>query len=88
MSLAQDSLLTPISASELLDQEIRNRARFSRDGRVQRLRTGCEGIDSYVLGHGSGLGVERGIVVGVSAGSGIGDGCADCARLVSVIFNS
>ncbi|KAH8811440.1 hypothetical protein F5884DRAFT_274361 [Xylogone sp. PMI_703] len=71
--------LEPILASHLLELETRNRAKFTGDGRVVRLRTGCEGIDEYVLGGG---GVERGVVMGVSAGGE--EGCGDVGRVVSL----
>ncbi|RFU32635.1 hypothetical protein B7463_g3702, partial [Scytalidium lignicola] len=71
--------LEPILASHLLELEIRNRDKFVRNEAVERLATGCEGIDEYVLGGG---GVERGVVIGVSAG--VEDECGDAGRLISL----
>lgn len=62
----------PLLASHLLDLEQLRRKRFGGTEANDRLSTGCSDIDK-VLG---GNGVERGIVVGISAESGD-------ARLVS-----
>lgn len=52
----------PMLASSLLDAEERQRRRFSGNG--ERLSTGCTLVDEAVLGGG---GLERGIVLGISA---------------------
>jgi hypothetical protein len=57
----------PILASSLLDLEIKQRRRFAAQG--ERISTGCREVDEVVLG---GDGLERGIVVGVSAEGGQG----------------
>lgn len=64
----------PILASHLLRIEEKQRTRFSRDGRPERLSTHCEDIDEILGG-----GIERGIVMGISAEGTEG-------RLVSVIM--
>lgn len=51
----------PILASHLLAVEEKQRARFASRG--ERVRTMCAEIDEYVLGGG----LERGVVVGLSA---------------------
>ena len=53
---------TPILASQLLGLEEKQRKKFSADGNAQRVKTGCEEVDEILGG-----GVERGIVVGISA---------------------
>lgn len=52
----------PILASHLLRLEEKQRTRFTRDGRPERLSTHCENIDEILGG-----GAERGIVMGISA---------------------
>jgi hypothetical protein len=52
----------PMLASSLLDAEERQRRRFA--GKGERLSTGCTIVDDAVLGGG---GLERGIVLGISA---------------------
>lgn len=52
----------PILASHLLQLEQKQRTRFTRDGRPERLSTHCEDIDEILGG-----GIERGIVMGISA---------------------
>lgn len=52
----------PMLASSLLDAEERRRRRFA--GKGERLSTGCTVVDDAVLGGG---GLERGIVLGISA---------------------
>jgi len=66
---------TPILASQLLELEEKQRTRFTRDGKSERLGTACAEIDELLGGEG----VERGIVVGISADGGEG-------RLVSVFI--
>jgi predicted ATP-dependent serine protease len=56
----------PILASHLLAIEEKQRKRFSSRG--ERIRTGCEEIDDYMLGGG----FERGILVGISTDTGEG----------------
>ncbi|KAH7336213.1 hypothetical protein BKA65DRAFT_479133 [Rhexocercosporidium sp. MPI-PUGE-AT-0058] len=53
----------PILACHLLELEEKQRRRFVGNGRVERLSTGCAEVDE-VLGGG---GVERGVVLGISA---------------------
>ncbi|KAK0112968.1 hypothetical protein ONS95_014682 [Cadophora gregata] len=53
----------PILASHLLELEEQQQQRFTRYGRPRRLSTGCKELDD-VLGGG---GIERGIVLGISA---------------------
>ncbi|PVH85020.1 hypothetical protein DL98DRAFT_511953 [Cadophora sp. DSE1049] len=53
----------PIQASHLFELEEQQRERFTRHGRPERLSTGCREVDE-VLGGG---GVERGVVLGISA---------------------
>lgn len=65
----------PILASHLLDLEEQRRRRFTRDGGPERLSSGCAEIDSLLGGDG----VERGIVLGISAESEDG-------RLVSLFL--
>lgn len=52
----------PILASHLLQLEQKQRTKFTRDGRPERLSTHCEDIDEILGG-----GVERGIVMGISS---------------------
>ena len=52
----------PILASQLLDLEEKQRKRFTSHGRDERLRTECDEIDDLFGG-----GIERGVVVGISA---------------------
>ena len=52
----------PILASNLLESEEMQRHRFA--GRGERISTTCAVVDESVLGEG---GVERGIVLGISA---------------------
>ena len=56
----------PILASDLLAIEEKQRQRFSARG--DRIRTGCAEIDDYMLRGG----LERGVVVGISAEAGEG----------------
>ena len=58
----------PILASHLFDLEVQRRQRFTRDGKPERLSSGCAEMDA-LLGGG---GVERGVVLGISAGGGDG----------------
>ncbi|KAF8848676.1 hypothetical protein BDZ45DRAFT_635456, partial [Acephala macrosclerotiorum] len=53
---------TPMLASTLLELEEKQRTRFTRHGRPERLSSGCEEVDEILGG-----GVERGIVMGISA---------------------
>ncbi|XMA09158.1 hypothetical protein WAI453_001949 [Rhynchosporium graminicola] len=53
----------PIIASYLLDLEEKQRKRFSGKGRPERLSAGCREVDEVLGG-----GVERGVVLGISAG--------------------
>ncbi|KAL2069041.1 hypothetical protein VTL71DRAFT_15379 [Oculimacula yallundae] len=54
----------PILASHLLDLEEKQRRRFTGEGRDERLSTGCKEVDEVL-----GAGVERGVVLGISAGA-------------------
>lgn len=65
----------PILASQLLELEEKQRTRFIRDGRPEKLSTACAEIDELLGGEG----VERGVVVGISADAGEG-------RLVSFVI--
>ncbi|CZT03314.1 uncharacterized protein RAG0_10110 [Rhynchosporium agropyri] len=53
----------PIIASHLLALEEKQRKRFSGKGRPERLSAGCREVDEVLGG-----GVERGVVLGISAG--------------------
>ncbi len=57
----------PILASQLLELEKKHRKRFTERGRGERISTGCGEIDEILGG-----GLERGIVVGISAEGGEG----------------
>ncbi len=63
----------PILASHLLDLEEKQRKRFVRHGRSERLSTGCKEVDELLGG-----GVESVVVLGVSSSSERSEG-----RLVS-----
>ncbi|KAN0119755.1 hypothetical protein V8E51_001963 [Hyaloscypha variabilis] len=52
----------PILASQLLELEKKQRRRFTKQGKDERISTGCGEIDEVLGG-----GCERGIVVGISA---------------------
>ncbi|KAH6710930.1 hypothetical protein BKA61DRAFT_106528 [Leptodontidium sp. MPI-SDFR-AT-0119] len=55
---------SPILASHLLELEEKQRKRFVGNGRGERLSTGCREVDEVL---GGGGGVERGVVLGISA---------------------
>jgi predicted ATP-dependent serine protease len=57
----------PILASQLLELEKKQRKRFTEQGKIERISTGCGEIDEILGG-----GCERGIVVGISAEGGEG----------------
>ncbi|RDW80183.1 hypothetical protein BP6252_04821 [Coleophoma cylindrospora] len=77
---------TAITADKLLELERAQRRRFLKrgDGEELKARTGLKELDDYVLGGG----VDRGVVLGISAGSGSGgsageDGTVE-GRLISL----
>ncbi|RDW92568.1 hypothetical protein BP5796_01962 [Coleophoma crateriformis] len=77
---------TALAADKLLELERAQRRRFSKrgDGEELKARTGLKELDDYVLGGG----VDRGVVLGISAGSGSGgsageDGTVE-GRLISL----
>lgn len=61
----------PILASSLLELEEKQRKRFTGDAKSERIKTGCAEIDG-ILDGGEGEGIERGIILGVSADGGDG----------------
>ena len=65
----------PILASALLESALRQRS--DGNGRVKKIRSGVDELDEYVLLGG----VERGVVMGLSAGLGVGG--VDVGRMVS-----
>jgi predicted ATP-dependent serine protease len=65
----------PILASQLLELEKKHRKRFTEQGREERISTGCGEIDEILGG-----GLERGILVGISAEGSEG-------RLVGSLLN-
>ncbi|KAH6667532.1 hypothetical protein B0J14DRAFT_489444 [Halenospora varia] len=65
----------PITADQLLLLEIAQRKRFSRNGKSERIGLGCEGLDELFSLHEKrgNDGIERGLVVGISAEGGRGE---------------
>ena len=61
----------PILASSLLELETRQRKRFSGNGKSERIKASCTEIDGLFDG-GKGEGIERGIILGISADGGDG----------------
>ncbi|KAE9380369.1 hypothetical protein N431DRAFT_395155 [Stipitochalara longipes BDJ] len=72
----------PILASQLLELEQKQRRRFTKQGKEERISTGCGEIDEIL-----GRGCERGIVVGISAEGGEGR-LISLHLLVSVLLSN